>query len=137
MFSWHSLLSIFLVEMVNFSSLEVLELEGNDFTGSIPPYIGVLSSLKAISLRDNGLNGTLNTPGKNLLWIQAFTILIRSVRTIERELLITWYRTHYVQLGSVTFDHPLLLNGEIILFPFWPHPLFFFFDRSTLPYVNS
>ena len=78
--------SILLVDMAIFSNLEILDLSGNFFTGSITPYIGVLSSLKAISLSYNiGLNGTLNTSGKNLLWNRAFTILIRSVMTIERE----------------------------------------------------
>ncbi|KAM3747369.1 hypothetical protein ACB098_05G029900 [Castanea mollissima] len=48
--------------MANFSNLEILDLSGNDFTGSITPYIGALSSLKAISLSSNSLNGTLNTP---------------------------------------------------------------------------
>ncbi|KAM4110958.1 hypothetical protein ACJW30_05G031200 [Castanea mollissima] len=48
--------------MANFSNLEILDLSGNDFIGSITPYIGALSSLKAISLSDNRLNGTLNTP---------------------------------------------------------------------------
>ncbi|KAK7830115.1 receptor-like protein 15 [Quercus suber] len=49
-------------DMANFSSLEILDLTENDFTGSITPYIGALSSLKAISLSYSGLNGTLNTP---------------------------------------------------------------------------
>ena len=53
--------------MANFSSLEILDLSGNAFTGSITPYIGALSSLKAISLSYIGLNGTLNTTGENLL----------------------------------------------------------------------
>jgi Leucine-rich repeat (LRR) protein len=53
--------------MANFSSLEILDLSYNDFTGSISPYIGALSSLKALSLSFNGLNGTLPTQGKNLL----------------------------------------------------------------------
>uniref|UniRef100_A0A2N9EHT6 Reverse transcriptase Ty1/copia-type domain-containing protein n=1 Tax=Fagus sylvatica TaxID=28930 RepID=A0A2N9EHT6_FAGSY len=47
--------------MANFSSLEILDLHYNDFTGSISPYIGALSSLKALSLSCNGLNGTLPT----------------------------------------------------------------------------
>ncbi|XP_075665193.1 receptor-like protein 15 isoform X1 [Castanea sativa] len=49
-------------DMANFSNLEILDLSGNDFTGSNTPYIGALSSLKAISLSYNRLNGTLNTP---------------------------------------------------------------------------
>ena len=61
------LLLFLLVDMTNFSSLEILDLSDNYFTGSITPYIKVLSSLKAISLSENELNGTLNTPGKNLL----------------------------------------------------------------------
>ncbi|KAM4076050.1 hypothetical protein ACJW30_12G035300 [Castanea mollissima] len=48
-------------DMVNFSNLEILDLSYNDFTGSISPYIGALSSLKAISLSYNHLNGTLPT----------------------------------------------------------------------------
>ena len=59
--------SILLVDMANFSNLEILDLSENYFTGSITPHIRALSSLKAISLYDNGLNGTLNTSGKNLL----------------------------------------------------------------------
>ncbi|KAL4625728.1 hypothetical protein ACB092_05G046300 [Castanea dentata] len=47
--------------MANFSSLEILDLSENYFTGSITSHIGALSSLKAISLFDNKLNGTLNT----------------------------------------------------------------------------
>ena len=62
-----TLLSLFLlVDMTNFSSLEILDLSSNHFTGSITPYIEVFSSLKAISLSYNRLNGTLNTPGENL-----------------------------------------------------------------------
>ena len=61
------LLLFLLVDMTNFSSLEILDLSDNYFTGSITPYIKALSSLKAISLSENELNGTLNTPGKNLL----------------------------------------------------------------------
>ena len=59
--------SFLLVDMANFSSLEILDLSENDFTGSITPYIGALSSLKAISLSYNKLNGALNTPGKKTL----------------------------------------------------------------------
>uniref|UniRef100_A0A2N9EWN9 Leucine-rich repeat-containing N-terminal plant-type domain-containing protein n=1 Tax=Fagus sylvatica TaxID=28930 RepID=A0A2N9EWN9_FAGSY len=47
--------------MANFSSLEILDLSYNHFTGSISPYIGALSSLKALSLSYVGLNGTLPT----------------------------------------------------------------------------
>ena len=57
---------ILFVDMANFSNLEILDFTGNDFTGSIPPYIGALSSLKAISLSDMELNGTLPIQGKNL-----------------------------------------------------------------------
>ena len=53
--------------MAIFSSLEVLDLSLNYFPGSISPYIGALSSLKAISLYFVGLNGTLPIQGKNLL----------------------------------------------------------------------
>ena len=63
--------------MANFNRLKILDLSKNNFTGSITPYIGALSSLKAISLSRNELNGTLNTPGKNLLQNQVFAILIR------------------------------------------------------------
>jgi hypothetical protein len=52
------------VGLSNFSRLEILDLNGNSFTGSISPYIGALSSLKAISLGHNDLNGTL-PKGKN------------------------------------------------------------------------
>ena len=53
------LLLFLLVDMTNFSSLEILDLSDNGFAGSISPYIGALSS--------NGLNGTLPTQGKNLV----------------------------------------------------------------------
>lgn len=53
--------------MANFSSLEILDLSLNYFYGSIPPYIGALSFLKAISLYFVGFNGTLPIQGKNLL----------------------------------------------------------------------
>nr|POE69292.1 putative inactive leucine-rich repeat receptor-like protein kinase imk2 [Quercus suber] len=46
--------------MANFSILKILDLSENSFTGSISPYIGALSSLKAISLYSNRLNGTLS-----------------------------------------------------------------------------
>ena len=63
--------------MANFSNLEILDLSGNAFTGSICPYIGALSSLKALSLSSiNGLNGTLPTQGENLVWNRTFTILL-------------------------------------------------------------
>ena len=44
-------------------------MSGNGFTGILSPYIGALQSLKAISLSQNKLNGTLqlHTKGKNLL----------------------------------------------------------------------
>ena len=74
-FSWHYLSLILFVDMANFSNLEILDFTGNDFTGSIPPYIGALSSLKAISLSDMELNGTLPIQGKNLLWNRTFQIV--------------------------------------------------------------
>jgi hypothetical protein len=52
-----------MVGLSNFSRLEILDLTRNYFTG-ISPYIGALSSLTAISLADNVLNGTL-PKGKN------------------------------------------------------------------------
>ena len=76
-------------------------MSGNGFTGILSPYIGALQSLKAISLSQNKLNGTLqlHTKGKNLLWNLAYLYfvsvvtyiylkLIRSVRTSEEEWLI-------------------------------------------------
>ena len=59
--------SILFVDMANFSSLKILDLSENSFTGCIPPYIGALSSLKAPSLYSNKLNRTLPIRGKNLL----------------------------------------------------------------------
>ena len=47
--------------------LKILDLSYNSFTRSIPPYIGALSSLKAISLSSNPLYGILPIRGKNLL----------------------------------------------------------------------
>jgi polynucleotide 5'-kinase involved in rRNA processing len=52
------------VGLSNFSRLEILDLTHNYFIGSISPSIGELSSLKAISLASNELNGTL-PKGKN------------------------------------------------------------------------
>ena len=53
--------------MANFSTLEILDLSLNYFPGSISPYVGALSFLKAISLYFVGLDGTLPIQGKNLL----------------------------------------------------------------------
>jgi hypothetical protein len=61
------------VGLSNFSKLEILDLTSNNFVGSISPDIGALSSLKAISLRYNQLNGTL-PKGKNRLYNQVFII---------------------------------------------------------------
>ena len=55
-----------MADMANFSSLEISDMSGNKFTGSISPYIGALTSLKAISLSQNELNGNFHTQGKNL-----------------------------------------------------------------------
>ena len=52
-------ISLHLVALSNFNRLEILDLHDNSFTGSISPYIGVLSSLKAISLAYNQLNDTV------------------------------------------------------------------------------
>jgi hypothetical protein len=59
------------VGLSNFSKLEILDLSSNYFTGSISPYIGALSSLKAISLAYNQLSGTF-PKGKNRLENQVF-----------------------------------------------------------------
>ncbi|KAF5931578.1 hypothetical protein HYC85_027749 [Camellia sinensis] len=47
----------------SFRHLEVLDLTGNNFFGSILPSIGALSSLKALSLAHNNLNGSLPIQG--------------------------------------------------------------------------
>ena len=92
-FSWHYLSSILFVDMANFSNLKILDLSENYFIGCIPQYIGALSSLKAISLHSNRLNGTLAIRGKNLQWnrIWQFVNLLklnRSVKTRKSERLI-------------------------------------------------
>ncbi|KAK7851230.1 receptor-like protein 13 [Quercus suber] len=53
-------------DMTNFSSLEILDISGNGFTGILSSYIGALPSLKAISLSQNKLNGTLQLHTKDL-----------------------------------------------------------------------
>ena len=68
-FNFFSLDTIY-CQFSNFSSLKILDLSGNSFIGSITPFIGALSSLKALSLysnRLNQLNGILPIQGKNLL----------------------------------------------------------------------
>jgi Leucine-rich repeat (LRR) protein len=62
------------VGLSNFSKLEILDLNGNSFTGSISPYIGALSSLKAMSLGYNDLNGTL-PEGKNQFFIICYSYM--------------------------------------------------------------
>ncbi|KAG2696238.1 hypothetical protein I3760_07G048900 [Carya illinoinensis] len=47
--------------LANLSRLEILDISGNLFTGSISPYFGTLSSVKAISLADNNFNGYFPT----------------------------------------------------------------------------
>lgn len=54
-----------LVELATFEKLEILDFSQNNFIGSIPPCIGALSNLKALSLAENKLNGSLPTQGKN------------------------------------------------------------------------
>ncbi|KAJ0586721.1 putative non-specific serine/threonine protein kinase [Helianthus annuus] len=49
--------------LVSFHRLEILDLSGNNFVGSIPSTIKFLSSLKALSFSFNSLNGSL-TNGK-------------------------------------------------------------------------
>ncbi|KAG6703162.1 hypothetical protein I3842_07G071300 [Carya illinoinensis] len=48
-------------DLANLSRLEILDMSGNRFTGSISPYIRALSSAKAISLSDNNFNGAFPT----------------------------------------------------------------------------
>ena len=43
----------------NMTSLEVMELHGNDLTGTIPSELGSLSSLEVLYLYDNDLTGTI------------------------------------------------------------------------------
>lgn len=54
----------FLQDFTSFKNLKVLDLSENNFMGSIPPAIGNLSSIIALSLAHNGLNGTLPNQGK-------------------------------------------------------------------------
>ncbi|KAG6621625.1 hypothetical protein I3842_Q015200 [Carya illinoinensis] len=53
-----------LVDLANFSRLEILDMDGNRLNGSISPYIGALSSAKAISLSYNYFNGDFPTQGE-------------------------------------------------------------------------
>ncbi|XP_041016838.1 receptor-like protein 15 isoform X1 [Juglans microcarpa x Juglans regia] len=48
-------------DLANLSRLEILDMSGNRITGSISPYIGALSSAKAISLSDNDFYGDFPT----------------------------------------------------------------------------
>ncbi|KAL7196138.1 hypothetical protein ACSBR1_036205 [Camellia fascicularis] len=49
--------------LASFSHLEILDLNKNNFSGSIPPSIGALSSLQALSMAGNELNGSLPIQG--------------------------------------------------------------------------
>ncbi|XP_028067417.1 receptor-like protein 15 [Camellia sinensis] len=49
--------------LTSFRHLEILDLSRNNFLVSIPPSIGALSSLKALSLAQNNLNGSLPIQG--------------------------------------------------------------------------
>ncbi|KAM7471663.1 hypothetical protein LguiA_009846 [Lonicera macranthoides] len=49
--------------LASFRNLEILDLTGNSFVGSISSSISALSSLKALSLAGNGLGGSLPTQG--------------------------------------------------------------------------
>ncbi|KAK6267678.1 hypothetical protein QUC31_011838 [Theobroma cacao] len=50
---------------MTFGRLRVLDLRWNLYSGSIPPSIEALSSLKALSLSSNALNGFVPSPGKS------------------------------------------------------------------------
>uniref|UniRef100_A0A7N2LNJ1 Leucine-rich repeat-containing N-terminal plant-type domain-containing protein n=1 Tax=Quercus lobata TaxID=97700 RepID=A0A7N2LNJ1_QUELO len=58
---------LWLSNMTNFRSLEILDMSGNTFTGILSPYIGTLSSLKAISLSQNKLHGNLHAKDLGML----------------------------------------------------------------------
>ena len=79
--------------MANFSNLEILDFTGNDFTGSIPPYIGALSSLRAISLSD----------------MELYPFKVRIYYEIKLFKLL-------VQLECTTIDHSLFQDVEINYF---------------------
>ncbi|THG15485.1 hypothetical protein TEA_020718 [Camellia sinensis var. sinensis] len=56
-------LSYVLVGLTSFRHLQILDLSENNFFASIPPSIGALSSLKALSLAQNNLSGSLPIQG--------------------------------------------------------------------------
>ncbi|XP_065620801.1 probable leucine-rich repeat receptor-like protein kinase At1g68400 [Quercus suber] len=99
--------------MANFSSLEILDLTGNDFTGSIPPYIGALSSLKAISLSDVELNGTLPIQGpipktfSNLTQLESLDL---SYNNLSGEIPSTLIALNFLEIFSGTHNN---LSGKV------------------------
>ena len=54
----------FFIGLATSGSLEILDLSENTFDGFVSSQIGVLSSLKALSLGDNRLKGSLPRQGK-------------------------------------------------------------------------
>lgn len=52
--------------MKTFSHLGMIDMSKNDFTRSIPPSIGILASLKSLSLSTNHLNSSLPIQGMYL-----------------------------------------------------------------------
>lgn len=56
---------VMLVDLITFGRLKVLDFSFNVLVGSIPQNIGKLSSLRAIYLTMNGLNGSFPFPGKS------------------------------------------------------------------------
>ncbi|KAI3446870.1 hypothetical protein Pfo_003535 [Paulownia fortunei] len=60
-------LSRFKADLTTLSALEILNLGYNDITGDIPPSIGALTTLKALSFRNNELTGSLPEEGLCML----------------------------------------------------------------------
>ena len=56
----------FFADMKTFSHLGMIDMSKNDFTRSIPPSIGILASLKSLSLSTNHLNSSLPIKGMYL-----------------------------------------------------------------------
>ena len=55
-----------MTDISGFNKLEILDLDYKSLIGTIPLYLKNLSSLNALYLRGNMLNGTLDIQGNNL-----------------------------------------------------------------------
>ncbi|CAA2995505.1 LRR receptor-like serine threonine- kinase GSO1 [Olea europaea subsp. europaea] len=71
-------------DLIAFKNLKVLDLSKNNFTGSIPQIIGLMSSLSALSLAENNLTGFL--PSKGFCELKNLQELDLSLNAFEGQL---------------------------------------------------